>query len=307
MPGHAVHIDVARSFLTALPEAEASAWTDNPDVLNALFHGALDPDMGYFPAGDPLVTDLSHYVKTADLIRTFVRLAETPTERAYAWGWVTHFVADTQIHPSVNRCAGLLLNGTVDRPATWADSPSSHVRVEQGLDAVRLAMDTSISRYRLRSVASGPSAGLLVRAFQETYGVSLEKSHIAKAHRSVDSVQRAFFPLGTAVGRKLQKEQTQTQDLLWLALYYPVRWLASLLGEDSILYSFTHTYAPPEWFQSEVAHTEAGLTSYFAGLLNGGLEHLDNLNLDTGHVDQPDSPYPMTEKALQTLEDRRSR
>ena len=257
---------MARGFLRALPDGEAALWRTDPQVVNALLHGAVDPDMGYFPGGDRLVTDLSHYVKSADLIRQLVRLAENPVERAYAWGWVTHFVADSRLHPTINRSSGMHIHGSPDRPATWVDGPSVHFRVEQGLDAHRLTEDPGLRRIRLERLGD-ETVSLLASAYEQTYGVRLDGSGVAKARRSLRWTQRLVF-----------------------------RW-GPLLRVG---------YSPPEWLISEMTSAEASLGPTFSRLFDTGLDELENLNLDTGEMDSEENPYPKTSKALAELEKRRS-
>ena len=67
MPGHALHIELAREVLETWPKEEPPLDIDSPDVVNAMFHGAVGPDMGYYPGADPLLSDLAHYIHTAGL------------------------------------------------------------------------------------------------------------------------------------------------------------------------------------------------------------------------------------------------
>jgi hypothetical protein len=63
-----------------------------------------------------------------------------------------HILADTSNHKVVNRRAGVIDFGTPDRPSSPADSIATHLRVEIGPDAVRMARDPEAENFRLRPV-----------------------------------------------------------------------------------------------------------------------------------------------------------
>ena len=86
--------------------------------------------MGYISPPD-LLADLVHYVRTCDFARALVAQANSDEERAYAWGWVSHIIADIIIHPLINQAAGRWQHG--DQPLSYADDPSLHLRIELGL------------------------------------------------------------------------------------------------------------------------------------------------------------------------------
>jgi hypothetical protein len=282
MPGHVVHIEIARAFLNALPEPQARRWSDSPEITNALLHGALDPDMGLFPGGDPRVTDLAHHVKTADLARSLVRLAKDEIETAYAWGWVTHFIADTELHPVMNRACGEHRDGTTTRPMTWDYSPGTHIRVELGLDAVRLARDERLRTVRLHDFLDGPRIQFLQRAFHETHGIDLDERQLLRGHRVLGWAQGALFSLGGSMGRRYLDQPRRPGDLAFSLLYHPARWVGNLMSPDSIPYSLTHSLPPPAWLEEAVESALEELPATFSALFTGALEDLPNLNLDTG-------------------------
>ncbi len=300
MPGHVAHVEIARTVLGALTNDQALTWRADPEVLNALFHGALDPDMGHFPGGDPLITDLAHYVKTAELARNLVRLASNDVELAYAWGWISHVIADTDLHPAINRACGLHCYGTATRPMTWAESASTHMRVELGLDTVRLIRDETLRRIRLHDVFDRSEVRFLSKAFRDTYGVDLDEHKLLRGHRAVSQAQRAFFSMGEAVGRKSMGMPIKLRDLPLNLVYFPIRWL-SRLTPDSVVYAVTHPLPPPPWLDEELDAALTVLPTRFAGLLDGDLRDLPDVNLDTGTVDDPAEPYLPTVRTKQTL------
>ena len=108
MPGMAVHFQLAARVLDAWPDPNEFDPSDT-QVRNAFLNGSIGPDMGFYPGGFALPTDLAHYLSTGALARSLVNEARTELERAYAWGWVTHILADVEPHPLVNQGAGELL------------------------------------------------------------------------------------------------------------------------------------------------------------------------------------------------------
>lgn len=105
------------------------------DSRNAFFAGAFGPDLGYFPGGHRLISDLAHRVRSGQLVRHLLTTAATPIERCFAAGWLTHVVGDLPIHPAIPREVGELVNGDRTRPLGGGSHPAEHVRVETGLDA----------------------------------------------------------------------------------------------------------------------------------------------------------------------------
>src|SRR5690349_4287585 len=82
---------------SALKEAHAYA-----------YGGAVAPDMGYYPFGSKLFTNLVHYVRSGDFITTLINDAQTPDEYAFALGCLCHYYADIYGHHlGVNRAVPL--------------------------------------------------------------------------------------------------------------------------------------------------------------------------------------------------------
>ena len=119
MPGVTLHFLVAQRILDRwrIRDATAPFDLDRPDAVNAFFHGSIGPDLGFFPGGARILSDLAHCVRTGALTNDLVRHARTPVERAYAWGWMSHVLADRG--PSMGR------------PWSWRAPPGTkgHLRV----------------------------------------------------------------------------------------------------------------------------------------------------------------------------------
>lgn len=113
MPSVTLHLVLADRVLDRWLDAPQKAPFDpnNPLFVNAFCQGAFGPDLGYFPGGRKLLSELSHLVRSGDLSRTLVRSARTQLERAFSWGWVTHVLPDQAIHPHLGRAVGEFLYG----------------------------------------------------------------------------------------------------------------------------------------------------------------------------------------------------
>ena len=71
--------------------------------------GSHLPDLGYFPLGGHLFTDLLHYVRTGDFYERAVKEARTAQEYAFALGMLAHYEADTIGHPeATNRAVPII-------------------------------------------------------------------------------------------------------------------------------------------------------------------------------------------------------
>src|SRR5262245_18199805 len=107
MPGVTLHLHLAdRSLRHWRAENSAPFPLDDPAALEAFRHGAFGPDLGYFPGGPTALSDLAHAHRTGDLCRALVQGARTALERAFAWGWVGHVLADLSVHPLIGCAVG---------------------------------------------------------------------------------------------------------------------------------------------------------------------------------------------------------
>jgi hypothetical protein len=71
------------------------------DLKNAhayLYGGSIVPDIGYYPFGSKLFTNLLHYVRSGDLIYAALSEAKDVNEYAFALGLLCHYYADKYGH-----------------------------------------------------------------------------------------------------------------------------------------------------------------------------------------------------------------
>src|SRR5579872_6317874 len=62
------------------------------------YGGAVIQDMGYYPFGSKLFSDLVHYVRSGDFIEALLRDSQNVNEYAFALGALAHYAADNEGH-----------------------------------------------------------------------------------------------------------------------------------------------------------------------------------------------------------------
>src|SRR4030095_1232813 len=73
------------------------------------YGGSLIQDLGYYPFGSHLFTNLTHYVRTGDFVEAMIRDATDANEYAFALGALAHYSSDNAGHPlAVNRAVPIV-------------------------------------------------------------------------------------------------------------------------------------------------------------------------------------------------------
>jgi hypothetical protein len=142
------------------------------------YGGCIIQDLGYYPFGNHLFSDLVHYVRSADFVQALLDEAKTVDEYAFALGAVAHYGADVDGHSiAVNRSVPLLfpkLRAKFGNEVTYADDPVAHLRTEFGLDVLQVARGHYATKDYHDFIGFEVSKDLLDRAFQDTYGLKLK-------------------------------------------------------------------------------------------------------------------------------------
>ena len=177
------------------------------------YGGALVHDMGYYPGGSRALSDLMHYVRTADFIRALAAEARDPDEYAFALGVVAHFLGDSEGHPrGVNRVVPLTfpkLRRKFGDVVTYEQDPTAHLRVEFGFDVVQVARGLYPPEDYRRFIGFEVPLPLLSRAVRRTYGVDLTEL-LPWPERSVRSFRKflaSLFPKATRVAWAYKKDE----------------------------------------------------------------------------------------------------
>ena len=160
------------------------------------YGGSLIHDMGYYPHGNKLFSDLVHYVRSGDFVESLLRNAQTLNEYAFALGALSHYEADTGGHPAINRSVGMVfpkLQAKYGNP-TYEDSPTAHIRTEFGFDVEQVAKGHYTSDQYHDFIGFAIATPLLQRAFRETYGIDLTDL-MPDLDKAVGSFRHAVYKL----------------------------------------------------------------------------------------------------------------
>jgi zinc dependent phospholipase C len=177
------------------------------------YGGALIHDMGYYPGGSRALSDLMHYVRTADFIRALAEEARDADEYAFALGVVAHFLGDSEGHPlGVNRVVPLTfpkLGRKFGDVVTYEQDPTAHLRVEFGFDVVQVARGLYPPEDYRSFIGFEVPVPLLSRAVRRTYGLDLTEL-LPRPERSVRSFRKfvaGLFPKATRVAWAYKKDE----------------------------------------------------------------------------------------------------
>lgn len=286
MPNAALHFVLARRVLSVWEARPIAAPFELSErSRNAFFHGAIGPDMGYFPGAAPILSQLAHHARTGELCRALVEEARGPVQAAFAWGWVTHVLADVAVHPLVNRACGERLTGT--RTPVWGDEVGTlHMRVEIGLDAVYRARHPDAAAVRLAPALSAEDARFVVRAYRRTFGAAPEPAGVMDAHRRVTRLS-ALLAL---VLRLSAAALCGRGRLPRLAARLPLGALAALCPRGSHGRALFTPLAPAPWLVAEVDEVVDEFPDWFLAHFGSGLQFLRDHCLDTGEAATQTTP-----------------
>ena len=285
MPGVAVHLHLAHRALDRWRRRPRTAPFDIsvPLLLNAYRVGAMGPDAGYVPGGFRPLSDLAHTLRSGSLTRALLHAAREPTERAFAWGWVTHVLADTRIHPLVGRAVGELVTGSRDAFIDGDRDPLSHVRVETGLDARYAERDRDMPA--LRPVFDLRTIGFLRGAYRRTYGVAPDRRCLLASHSRLPRRMAQGLVLMRLGARILPAATGPEEDP------GPLRRLRARVGQSSVSTAFLLPAPPRRWLLDAVHEVEEGFEEDVAEVQASGGACLPDVNLDTGGPDLLEVEY----------------
>lgn len=150
------------------------------DILEAhkfAYGGSIIQDMGYYPFGSKLFTDLAHYVRSADLIAALLEQSADLNEYAFALGALAHYASDNSGHAIATNLAVPMLFPKLKKEfgasVTYDESPSAHLKTEFGFDVVQTARRNFAPQSYHDFIGFDVSKDLLERAFRQTYSLSL--------------------------------------------------------------------------------------------------------------------------------------
>jgi len=142
------------------------------------YGGCIIQDLGYYPFGNHLFSDLVHYVRSADFLQALLDESRDLDEYAFALGAVAHYGADVEGHSrAVNLAVPVLfpaLRKRFGNEVTYADNPAAHLKTEFGFDVLQVARGHYAPKAYHDFIGFQVSKDLLDRAFEKTYGLHLK-------------------------------------------------------------------------------------------------------------------------------------
>jgi hypothetical protein len=182
------------------------------------YGGAIIQDLGYYPHGSVLFSDLTHYVRSGDFILALLRDAQESkqlNDYAFALGALAHYAADIAGHPiATNRAVPLLypkLKKKFGDTVTYENDPLAHVKTEFGFDVLEIAQQRYAPESYHDFIGFEVAVPLLERAFLETYGLPL-KAVLSNEDLVLNSYRRAVsnqIPKATRIAWTLKKDEIQ--------------------------------------------------------------------------------------------------
>jgi hypothetical protein len=176
------------------------------------YGGSIIQDLGYYPFGSALYSDLTHYVRSGDFIVNLIADSQDLNEYAFALGALSHYAADNNGHRlATNVTVPLLfpnLRLKFGNTITYADDPFSHSKTEFGFDVFQAAKTRYASAAYKSFIGFEVAKPVLERAFQDTYGIRIEKVFLS-IDLAIGSYRRAIgtvLPALTKVAWQIHKQ-----------------------------------------------------------------------------------------------------
>jgi hypothetical protein len=188
------------------------------DAYAYAYGGAVAPDMGYYPFGSKLFTNLVHYVRSGDFVEALLEEAQTVNEYAFALGALCHYTSDTYGHRlGVNRAVPLIYPEMREKygdVVTYAEDKLSHTRTEFAFDVLQTARGNYASTAYHNFIGFQVSKELLERAFKKTYGLDVNDL-FGNFNRAVNTFRwavKSLFPELTKIAWSRRKADIKKQD-----------------------------------------------------------------------------------------------
>ena len=165
------------------------------------YGGCVIQDICYYPFGQELLSDLTHYVRSGDFVVNLFRNAKDLNELAFAVGALSHYIGDSIGHPLATNLAVPIefpkLRQKYGRQVNYAQGKREHVRVEFAFDIEEAGRQRTAPIKYLRHIGLQVSMRQLSLAYYQTYGISPDFSGTRGRRvnlRSYDFAVRTFIP-----------------------------------------------------------------------------------------------------------------
>ncbi|MGB2628240.1 MAG: zinc dependent phospholipase C family protein [Candidatus Acidiferrum sp.] len=215
---HEAIIDSAwKSNIVPLLRARFPNSSDD-DILHAkayAYGGSIIQDVGYYPHGSKLFSDLTHYFRSGDFVVALLSDSQDVNEYAFALGALAHYASDNNGHHlSTNLAVPILypkLRNKYGSVVTYEDDPIAHVKTEFAFDVLEVAQGRYTAENYHNFIGFNVSIPLLERAFLETYGLQLN-TIVPDEERSMNSYRNTvggLLPKATRIAWALKKNEIQ--------------------------------------------------------------------------------------------------
>lgn len=181
------------------------------------YGGAVIQDLGYYPFGSVEFSDLVHYVRSGDFVSELLAQSQDPNEYAFALGALSHYVADVDGHPAVNRAVAIeypKLQAKFGRSVLYAQDKTAHLKTEFGFDVVQVAKNRYAPQQYHDFIGFKVSEPLLERVFPIVYGLEL-KDVMPREGLAVGSYRYCvsrLIPEMTQVALKTRKQEIVSEQ-----------------------------------------------------------------------------------------------
>jgi Zinc dependent phospholipase C len=179
------------------------------------YGGAIIQDMGYYPHGSHLFSDLLHYVRSADFVIALLHDSKDINDYAFALGALAHYAADNAGHSiGTNHAVPILypkLQKKYGDVVTYEQDPLAHVKTEFGFDVIEVAQNRYASDAYHDFIGFNVAVPLLEQAFRDTYGLEI-KSVLPNEEQALNSYRRAVsqqLPKATRIAWSLKSKDIQ--------------------------------------------------------------------------------------------------
>lgn len=182
------------------------------------YGGAVAPDMGYYPLGSKLFTNLTHYVRSGELVSALLGEAENANEYAFALGFLCHYYADIYGHRlGVNLSVPIVY--PKDRKKfgdliTYEQDKVAHKRVEFAFDVAQTAKGNYASQAYHDFIGFKVADSVLERAFYKTYNLHLNDvfKNFSRSLGTFRWAVKNFFPALTKAAWATRQNAIKKQD-----------------------------------------------------------------------------------------------
>ncbi len=165
------------------------------------YAGSVIQDIGYYPFGDPFVSNLTHYVRSGDFIVFLFRDAKDANQFAFAIGALSHYIGDNIGHSmATNRSVPIefpKLAAKYGPVVTYGENERAHVQTEFAFDINEIAHHRFAPAHYLRHIGLNVPTQQLAAAFYDTYGLSEDFSKARSRRINVGGFRfavRSFIP-----------------------------------------------------------------------------------------------------------------